>query len=85
MKELIEAEFRIVVKKSKRKSTSSTFSKRDHSLHKCAMHCERMAMVLVRFYNAIIKHNQFLSRWFCVLDVMIEKGKVNRINKLRVM
>ena len=48
------------------------------------MNCERMVKVLVRFYNVIMKHNHFPSRWLCVPCVMIEKGKGNKINKLRV-
>ena len=84
MKELTDVEFRTVVQQSQRRSTSSIFSKRDYSVHKCAMHCERMVKVLVRFYNTMIKHNHFPSRWLNVLDVMIEKGKGNKVNKLRV-
>ena len=49
------------------------------------MHCERMVKVLVRVYNAIIKYNHFPFKWLDVLDVMIEKVKGNRINKLRDM
>ena len=44
-----------------------------------------MVKVLVRFYNAMIKHYYFSSRWLDVLDVMVEKGKGNKINKLRVI
>ena len=82
---LTEEEFKTVVKQSKRRSTSSMFSKKYCSVCKCAMNCERMVKVLVRFYNIITKHNQFPSRWLDALDVMIEKGKSNKINKLRVM
>ena len=58
---------------------SSTFSKRDYSVHNYAIYCERMVDVLVRFYNAMLKYNHFPSRWLNVLDVMIEKGKGKRI------
>ena len=54
-------------------------------MHECAICYEKIAKYLVRFYNAIIKHNHFLSRWLDVLDMMIEKVKVNWINKLIVM
>ena len=60
------------------------FSKRDYSSCKCAMNCDRMAKVLVRCCNAIVKHNHFPSRWLDTLDAMIEKGKGNEVNKLRV-
>ena len=43
-----------------------------------------MAKVLVRFYNIIKKRNHFPSRWLDALDMMIEKGKGNKTNKLRV-
>lgn len=50
-----------------------------------AINSDRMVKVLFEFYNVIIKHNHFLTIWLDVLDVMIEKGKGNKINKLRVM
>ena len=43
-----------------------------------------MVKVLVQFYNPMIKHNYFPSRWSVVLDVIIEKGK-DRKKKLRVL
>ena len=46
---------------------------------------DRMVKVLVKFYNITIKHNHFINRWLNILDVMIEKGKGNKINKLRVI
>ena len=49
------------------------------------MNYDRMVKALVRFYNAMIKCNYFPSRWLDALDVMIEKVKVRKINKLRVM
>ena len=49
------------------------------------MKSHRIMKVLVTFFNVIIKHNHFLNRWLDVLDVMIEKGKGNKINKLRVI
>ena len=60
------------------------FSKIDYSTHKCVMNCECMKKI-VRFYNVILKHNQFTSRRLDVLDAMIEKGKGIKTNKLRVM
>ena len=61
------------------------FSKRDYSVCERTTHSDRMVKVLVTFYNVIIKHNHFLTRWLVVLDVIIEKGNGNKINKLRVM
>ena len=46
---------------------------------------ERMTTVLVHLHNATLKHKHYPKRWLDVLDVMIEKGKGSRINKLRVI
>ena len=78
-------EWKQVVKKQKKSSTSSTFSRRDYEAFKCALECERMVEVLVQFYNVIIKCNHYPRRWLKVVDVMIEKGKGPRINKLRTL
>ena len=85
MKELTEEDFMIVVEQSKRGSNSSIFSKRDYSVLECAMTCDRMAKLLVRFFNVMIKSNHFPCGQLCVLDIMIEKEKVNRASEIRVM
>ena len=56
---------------SKRRRTSSMFSKRDYSMCECAMHYERMVKVLVRFYSMFIKHNHFPLRWLDVLNAIM--------------
>ena len=48
-------EWMMVVKKVKRKSTSSIFTKRNYSLYKCAIGSERLTSILIKFYNAIIQ------------------------------
>ena len=85
VKQVSEEEFRVVVKISKRRSTSSTFSKIDFSTCKCAMNCELITKVLLISYDVMLKCNHFPSRQLDVLDAMIEKVKVNVINKLRNM
>ena len=40
-----------VVKKSKKRSASSIFSKRTRAVYKCAAGSDRMTMIFVRFYN----------------------------------
>ena len=40
---------------------------------------------LARYCDGILKHNHVLSRWLGVLDVMIEKGRGNEINKRRII
>ena len=44
-----------------------------------------MVDVLVKFCNVIIKHNHNPRRWLKVVDVVIEKGKGPRIDKLRIL
>ena len=44
-----------------------------------------MLEVLVQFYNIIIKHNHYPSRWLKVVDVMLEKEKGPRLKKLRML
>ena len=48
-----------VMRKAKKKSTSSIFSKRTYSVYKCALGCERMTWILVSFYNIIIKEQYY--------------------------
>ena len=55
----MDEDFRTVVKKSKRRSASSTFSKRHYSEHKCASNCDLKTEVLTNVYNLIIKHNNY--------------------------
>ena len=43
-----------------------------------------MEKVLVQLFYAMIKLNHFPCRWLDILDIVIEKGKGNRIRKLRV-
>ena len=45
----------------------------------------RMTKLLVKFYDAILKHKHYPNRWLDALDVMLEKGKGNMIKKLRSM
>ena len=73
------------MKKAKRKSTSSIFSKMDYSVCKCALVSERMADALVKFYNIIIEFNYYPERWMKIVDAVAEKGKGQRIKKLRVL
>ena len=62
IKDMYEIEFRKVVQQSKRRSTSSIFSKRDYPVHECAMNSGSIVKVPVKCYNIIIKNNHFLTR-----------------------
>ena len=74
-----------VVRKSKRSSASSIFSKRTYAVYKCAIESERMTEVLVRFYNILIRNEYYPKRWLNILDVMIGKGKGMVLGKLRII
>ena len=54
MAPITEEEWIQTVKKAKRKSTSSIFSKRTYSLYKCALESNNMTKILVLFYNAVL-------------------------------
>ena len=66
-------EQRKVFKISKKNSVSATCSKRDYSVHKCAIHSKQTNEALVKFYNLIIKHNHYLEIWIKVSHAMLEK------------
>ena len=50
------------VKKSKKRSSSSIFSKRTYSVYKCALLCKRMTAILVCFYNMLLAKNYYPKR-----------------------
>ena len=52
--EICDQDWIRVVRKSKRSSASSIFSKRTYAVYKCALESERMTDVLVRFYNLLL-------------------------------
>ena len=79
--EINKKEWRIVVNQVKMQRSSPAFSTRGYSVHECALQSERMVDVLVTFYNFVIKFNNFPERWLKVVDTLIEKRKVPRINK----
>ena len=56
-------EWKKVDRKAKKRSTSSMFPMRGCSVCKCALESERIVEVLFQFYNSMIKHNYYPSRW----------------------
>ena len=74
-----------VVKKSKKRSASSIFSRRIYAVYKCTLDSERMTDILVRYYNLIIKNGYFSKRWLNILDSMLGKGKGFVLGKLRII
>ena len=80
-----KADWSEVVKKSKKRSVSSFFSKRNYAMHKIALINERITNLLVKYYNIIITVQFSPERWLKTLVVMIEKGKGPVLGKLRTI
>ena len=71
------------VKKSKKQSASSIFSGRIYAVYKCAILHERMLIILLLFYNMILKQRYYPNRWLKILEICIGKGKGPILGKLR--
>ena len=61
-KHITDDDWEVVVKKSKKRSASSVFSKRTYAVHKCALGVKRMTHILVEFYNVIIENGYYPKR-----------------------
>ena len=75
-------EWRIVVKRAKKNSTSSIFSKRNYALYKCSLESKLLTNLLVKYYNIIIIKGFYPSRWLETLDVILEKEKEPVLRRL---
>ena len=60
--QITKEEWISVVKKSKKKSLSSIFSKRNYSIYKCTIDNERFTNLLLQYYNTIIKLGYYPKR-----------------------
>ena len=78
-------DWKSILRKSSRKSTSSIFSKRNYSMYKCTIESSRITTMLVDYYNIIIKNNFHPTRWLDILDLILEKGKGPLLGKLRII
>ena len=78
-------EWQQAVKRAKKRSASSIYSKRSHAIYKCALNSLRLTLVLIRYLNIIIKNQYYPERWMKTLDVIIEKGKGPVLGKLRTI
>ena len=67
--EITTEKWKKIVMQSKKRSTSSMFSKRTYATYKCALGSDRMPEVLTMFYNLIIK-----------IDTIQRDGKNSRCN-----
>ena len=84
-KEILIADWEKVVKRSKKQSASSIFSKRIYANYKCALGCKRMTKILVTYYNILIEKGYYPRRWLKILDTILEKGKGMILGKLRTI
>jgi len=82
-KPITEEEWIREVKRSKKRSSSSIFSKRTYSVYKCAILSARMTSILVWFYNILLAKNYYPKRWMNQVDTSLEKGKGPVLGKLR--
>ena len=78
-----EEMFVSAIKWLKKQSVSSIFSFRVYAVYKCAILHDRMRMILLLFYDIILKQRYCTNRWMKILEICIEKGKGSRIRKLR--
>ena len=78
-------DWKYVVKKSKRKSVSSVFSRRTYVVYKLVNDNDEFLEVLLLFYNLALKKGIILKRWQDILDIILEKGKGPLLGKLRII
>ena len=84
-KPITENELIQVVKKAKKKSSSSIFSRRTYAVYKCMIKSPYLVTLYVEFLNLVIQNSHVLKRWIDVVDIVLEKGKGPRLDKLRVI
>ena len=78
-------EWKTVVRKLKKQSSSSIFSKRNYSLYKCSIASDLFTNLLVKYYNIIFIKQFYLSHWIKILDIILEKGKGSVLGQLRTI
>ena len=78
-------EFIKVVRQAKRKSTSSLFSKITYPVYKCLIHSDELTDLFIRFLNITIKNGHICKKWLDIVDVILEKRKGSRFDKIRII
>ena len=78
-------DFVSVVRKAKSRSTSSIFSERTYATYKCLICFPKLTALYVKFLNLVIQKKHVLNRWLDIVDVVLEKGKGPRLDKLRII
>ena len=74
-----------VVKKVKKRSMSSVFSKRTYVVHKMVIDNDEFLEILTLFYNLVIINGIVLDRWRNIIDTILDKGKGPLLSKLRII
>ena len=69
----------------KKLSALSVFSKRIYTTYKCTINSTRMNIILMKYYNTIIKWRFYLKSWLKVLDIILDKGKGLVLGKLWII
>ena len=54
-KPITKEEWQFVVRKAKRQSNLSIFSKRKYSMHECGLHSKILINILLKYYNVIMQ------------------------------
>ena len=84
-KEILAHEQEKEVRKAKKNSASSIFSNQTYVVCKYALGCDQMMMILVTFYNLLIKTGYYPKRWTKLVDTILEKGKGPILGKLKTI
>jgi len=71
------------VKRAKKQSTSSIFSKRTYAVYKYALNSVRMTAILVALLNIFLKRCYYPQQWTKLVEACLEKGKGPILSKLR--
>ena len=56
---------------------------KDYYVHKHALESDRVVIILVKFYNIVIKNNHYPRRWLKEVDTILEKGI--KLKMLRIL
>ena len=68
---------------SKKKSALSIFSGYTCAIYKCIILHNRIRIILLLFYNIILKQRYCPNRLLKILEIFIEKRKGSKVRKLR--
>ena len=73
------------MKKTKKQSVSSIFSRRTLAVNECALKSEYITMILVALYDILLREGHYLKRWMNLVDAAIEIEKGLDLGKLHMI